>query len=726
MSRGKRGRGKPGMMIRGVSALATVLGIARQSRPLLDRFPQKSPVSVGNLPSRSHYSPEIDGLRALAVISVIINHFNTDLLPSGYVGVDIFFVISGYVIASSLYNSPGKTLADVFLGFYTRRVKRLVPALILCVVITGVLICLFDERPGASLKTGITSLFGLSNIYLLRRATDYFASLSQLNVFMHTWSLGVEEQFYILFPFIVWFTGFGRAHPKGLDNLGRVVGVLAIGSLVAFVPLSASNQPAAFFLMPTRLWELSAGSLVFVALNRVQRSSLRLLARVSPLVVMLSIVAVLFIPAQFFVRSTIAVVLLTALLIASIRPRTTAYQILSHPTAVYVGRISYSLYLWHWSVLAISRWTIGIHWWCVPLQAGLMLLLAGASYRYVENPMRHAEWSAFRWRSIGYGLSALVGAAALLAGLAKPLDGRLYTGRPRKLVAEGVESLTDTYYLRDVPGFWQGEKCVVSDNRQVGKVIPIDECTLGNFSSARRRVLVLGNSYSAAFVQAFDQLVQSDKYSVTVTSSWGASPVAEIPNSSPWDKANDYYWRAVVPSLVSRLRAGDWVFLINDMADLSPEQASVDSTQRLRELEMGLARLSDRLAERGVGLAVLHGVPFAREADCEPALAAPQWFAPFGSPCRFFSKEQTLSRRARLNQILSSLRDQGKIAIVDLIDVFCPRKTCTYQASNGQTLYRDVYSHPSVEAARLSAPLIRDVLTAPNPSRRGAAERQAR
>src|SRR2546430_13571684 len=126
-----------------------------------------------------------------------------------------------------------------------------------------------------------------------------------------------------------------------------------------------------------------------------------------------------------------------------------------------------------------------------------MLLLAGASYRYVENPMRHAEWSAFRWRSIGYGLSALVGAAALLAGLAKPLDGRLYTGRSRKLVAEGVESLTDTYSLRDAPGSWQGEKCVVSDNRQVGKVIPIDECTLGSFSSARRRVLVLVNSYSA-------------------------------------------------------------------------------------------------------------------------------------------------------------------------------------------------------------------------------------
>src|SRR5437762_12761046 len=104
---------------------------------------------------------------------------------------------------------------------------------------------------------------------------------------------------------------------------------------------------------------------------------------------MLSIVAVLFIPARFFVRATIAVVVLTALLIASIRPRTTAYQVLSHPTAVYVGRISYSLYLWHWSVLAISRWTIGIHWWCVLYQLGRWWCLAGGPYGYVDSRWRH-------------------------------------------------------------------------------------------------------------------------------------------------------------------------------------------------------------------------------------------------------------------------------------------------------------------------------------------------
>src|ERR1035437_7753338 len=101
------------------------------------------------------YRPEIDGLRAVAVISVIINHFNKDLLPSGYLGVDIFFVISGYVITASLYQTSDKSFTDFFFGFYSRRVKRLVPALVLCVLITSVLICLFDDTPNASLKTGI-------------------------------------------------------------------------------------------------------------------------------------------------------------------------------------------------------------------------------------------------------------------------------------------------------------------------------------------------------------------------------------------------------------------------------------------------------------------------------------------------------------------------------------------------------------------------------------------
>ena len=161
-------------------------------------------IEKNNISAKSRYRPEIDGLRAFAVIAVIINHFNKEILPNGYLGVDIFFVISGFVITSSLYQRPSKNFKDFISGFYERRIKRLIPALSVFVLITSIGICLFNSEPGSSLKTGLTSLFGLSNLYLLKNSTDYFALSSELNVFTHTWSLGVEEQFYILFPCLLY------------------------------------------------------------------------------------------------------------------------------------------------------------------------------------------------------------------------------------------------------------------------------------------------------------------------------------------------------------------------------------------------------------------------------------------------------------------------------------------------------------------------------------------
>ena len=152
-------------------------------------------IKENNLSVKSRYRPEIDGLRAFAVIAVIINHFNKEILPNGYLGVDIFFVISGFVITSSLYQRPSKNFKDFISGFYERRIKRLVPALSVFVLITSIAICLFNPHPVVSLQTGLTSLFGLSNLYLLKGSTQYFAQSTELNVFTHTWSLGVEEQF---------------------------------------------------------------------------------------------------------------------------------------------------------------------------------------------------------------------------------------------------------------------------------------------------------------------------------------------------------------------------------------------------------------------------------------------------------------------------------------------------------------------------------------------------
>jgi peptidoglycan/LPS O-acetylase OafA/YrhL len=657
------------------------------------------------------YRPEIDGIRALAVTAVIINHFNKELLPNGYLGVDIFFVISGFVITASMAGCRGENLRDFLMGFYTRRVKRLVPALILFVLVTSVLICLFNPSPWASLETGMTALLGFSNLHLLQQSTDYFATSTELNVFTHTWSLGVEEQFYFLFPFLVWCSGFGRQSSQGARNLFWVMALLSIASMIAFVYAYKTYQPAAYFLMPTRLWELGAGSLLLLSLKRFHRF-LSILERIPSWLVMGAIAAVLLAPIEFALPATLAVVALTVVLIGCLRPGTIAYKLLAHPKVVYIGLISYSLYLWHWGVLSLSRWTIGIHWWSVPFQIALMVLLAILSYRYVETPLRRSDWATVRWKSIGYGLGSSAMAAFLIHQINMP-DVSLYTGKKPAIAAVAMGSLAHPYPFKQAKSVWSGLACVLSANSQVGWERFAEDCTVGNLVQAKRKVMVFGDSFSAAFVQAFDDLVLSDGYAVTIVPCWSASPLKEVPNHTFRNKINDYYWDRVVPSLMNQLKPGDWVFLASNMAQFAPKARISGTQERLQQFERGLNILSEKLSAKGIHLAVLHGLPFASEANCKPIVAAKQWFSPFGGPCKLPNRRESLRRYENLNTMLVSLESSGKLRIVNLFDVFCPDEKCTYNAPNGQFLYRDEYSHPSIEAARLSAPTIRKVLTSP-------------
>lgn len=192
-------------------------------------------------------------------------------------------------------------------------------------------------------------------------------------------------------------------------------------------------------------------------------------------------------------------------------------------------------------------------------------------------------------------------------------------------------------------------------------------------------------------------------YAVTITSSWGASPIKEIPNKGTWDKVNDFYWSSTVPSLTKQLRAGDIVFLINDMAEFSPKEKTGEIAKELELLGLGLTRFSAELKAQGITLAILNGNPFAREAGCKPESAVKQWYSPFGTKkCAIPDRETTLERRKQLDEILNQVSTASEVMIVDLLDVFCPLDECTYHAKDGSILYRDEWSHPSVEAAKLS------------------------
>ena len=662
--------------------------------------------------AKGNYRPEIDGIRALAVVFVIINHFNKELLPGGYLGVDMFFVISGYVITSSLSQKASKSLIEFTGGFYKRRIRRLLPALALFVMATSIFLCLFNPEPGALLDLAINSLVGTSNISLYQSSTNYFAQSTQLNPFTHTWSLGVEEQFYLVFPFLLWFTGYAKKRKNGEKNLLFVIVPLAALSAIGFMVLYQANQSASYYLMPTRFWELATGCILYLGFQK--RSSIeKRLERISPALAMALIVAVMSLPASHGLVATFLIVVLTSVLIACLKRGTSAYEVMTNHVVVYIGLMSYSLYLWHWTILYVSRMTVGIHWWTAPGQILLILLFGMGSYELVEKPFRAARSPRYKLISILAGFGLFSFSLLLPVYLKNQNPNHLFLGARAKLKKSGAQSLTSTYKIPAIPGTWAGDDCVLSSNGEVGSPLGIRNCTLGDFDRSSKRVLVIGNSFSAAFVEAFDELVKRDGYAVTLTSSWDASPVREIPNSSPWSKASDYYWDSVLPALFQQLGPGDIVFAINDLSTLLPEKSTAQSRLKLLQLEAGIKNLSRDLRRRGIRLYFMNALPFAREAECSPDMAIRQWYEPWEnlSKCRIPGKAESRLRQSDLNRILHRLEEVGAVNVVDLFDVFCPGETCGYIGNDGSILYRDEWSHPSVEGVRLSAETIRSALT---------------
>lgn len=203
------------------------------------------------------------------MLSVIIFHVDPAILPGGYVGVDIFFVISGYVISQSLANDSNDTLFRYLSAFYRRRMTRLLPALIACLIVTSLVSSAFIPNGWLSEHNDGTALFaafGLSNLYLVSNTDGYFSSRAEFNPFIHTWSLAVEEQFYLIFP-IIFFFWVKKKRESTLSTSYAIYVIIALAStslaLAAYETTHAHQR--AFYLLPSRFWELAAGALLFQA-----------------------------------------------------------------------------------------------------------------------------------------------------------------------------------------------------------------------------------------------------------------------------------------------------------------------------------------------------------------------------------------------------------------------------------------------------------------------------
>jgi peptidoglycan/LPS O-acetylase OafA/YrhL len=350
------------------------------------------------------YRPDIDGLRALAVVSVMVYHLAPRWLPGGFIGVDVFFVISGFVVCASLAASERTRLPGFVAEFYARRLARIIPALVAMLAVASVVSTLFVPKAWVTRLNDQTvqyAYFGLSNVLLMTDTNrDVAPSRAELNPYAHTWSLGVEEQFYLLFPLacFFWVRATSSGHHRGrlamVALLGSAAGLSFAGSRWA----TEGHPIAAFYSSAFRFWELAAGALLF------QLTATRPAAgadnnpawrRPWPWVGLLTAAAGLFLadPRHFPYPWALAAVAGTLLMIGGANaPDHIVRRAFSDAGAVWIGKRSYSLYLWHWPVFVFLRWTVGLDGVASQVAAvGSSVILAIASYRVIEVPARYSR-----------------------------------------------------------------------------------------------------------------------------------------------------------------------------------------------------------------------------------------------------------------------------------------------------------------------------------------------
>lgn len=358
------------------------------------------------------YRPEIDGLRALAVVLVLLFHARVPYAVGGFVGVDVFFVISGYLITGQIMSEHAKGRFSVA-AFYERRLRRILPAYVVVVLATLVIggLLLLPREFEALGKSAFAATAFLSNVYFWNRA-DYFHDDSRQQVLIHTWSLSVEEQFYIAFPVAMGLLLMWRR-----QTLALVLGVAGLCSFLLSQHWTATDPGAAFYALPGRAWELLLGALLALA-NPLARlpSPLRATLAATGLGLVLWAAATIEPHSPFPGLQALLPCIGTALMIAAATSQSGPGRILAMPPFVKLGLISYPLYLWHWPLLAMAGVAAARE--LAPYEiAGLYalaLLLAALTWRFVEMPIRSRQWLAVTRRATW--ISA--GAATLMTGLA--------------------------------------------------------------------------------------------------------------------------------------------------------------------------------------------------------------------------------------------------------------------------------------------------------------------
>lgn len=439
------------------------------------------------------YRPDIDGLRAIAVLAVVFYHYGIGAMHGGFVGVDVFFVISGYLITGIIHKEieQGKF---TFAAFYERRIRRIFPALFVVLAATLAVGC-WLLLPSDLLRLGnaalATLVFG-SNV-LFWRQSGYFDTSAEYNPLLHTWSLAVEEQFYIGLPILlILLQRFAK---------GRVKLVLIVGAVLSFslcVGLQTLRPAATFFLSPFRAWELLLGGWLAVGgVPPIRSTRVRVPVSVAALALLLwSLWWIQAGPAFPGWQAALPVIATAVLLHAGAQGSSWVQRLLSLKPLVFVGLISYSLYLWHWPLFVVVRYHNGM----VPLApsvslllCGVAILLAAASYRWVETPLRRRRKGAVSGARKKVFVAAAVTSVLLVAA---SFASRLHNGWQSRFSSEVV-------------AYDEARHPVIPYKECNGRVPDFKsmECRIG-VKDVSPRILLWGDSHAMAWAPGLDVVLR--------------------------------------------------------------------------------------------------------------------------------------------------------------------------------------------------------------------------
>lgn len=463
------------------------------------------------------YRSDIDGLRAIAVGSVVLFHARIPPFTGGYIGVDVFFVISGFLITSILHQEMTAGTYSL-VDFYDRRIRRIFPALFLMMAVTTLFaaLILMPRQMQGYVGTLVPSALFFANIHF-ESLLNYFGPAADEVPLLHLWSLAVEEQFYIFFPLVL----FVLMKLGGRRLAVGVLALIALASLAYAESIVESEQSAAFFLLQSRAWELLAGSLLaMVTLPRLPEKAASWLGIAGALAIVVPVFAFgkeTVFPGLWALPPVLGAVAI--IMSGGFAPNGVVARVLSLKGMVYVGRISYALYLWHWPMLVLIAIWKGRH--TTYIESGIVILVAGVisglSLKYVEAPLRRGSaLGGRRLMRIGAGACAILLTVGVALALQKVGRG-VFPISPLGAAAEAAADDRSAFQRRcnNNARFW------TPDQMQ-----PIALCATGSGAAkGNYDVLVWGDSHAGATFLGLAEVVEKMGLTARLQTMAGCPPL---------------------------------------------------------------------------------------------------------------------------------------------------------------------------------------------------------